>query len=275
MRKSQQLWCFAVSSCLNVCASFGALAADPSATFNPLSQTTDPSTLAVAPVFDFDTDSCLPAVAISDNVANTRAAGIKPSKGSITSGCRDPSFMNSSNTYHRKVCAAPSTGSPDKVFCVRMFALYFQKDQSTTTGSGHRNDWEYALIWQENDNVTHASYSAHGKLYTSEISKLPLDPTTHTVKFFYYKDGGGTHALRFAKKGETNPENPTKTWVTPAIADWQKMSSSALTTEQLQADFNDLSYGKANTPFAKRFVGEISKHIPKGYPGKSAWTSEI
>ncbi|WP_277914540.1 MULTISPECIES: NPP1 family protein [Vibrio] len=42
------------------------------------------------------------------------------------------------------------------------------------------------------------------------------------VKFVYHKDGGGTHAMRFAH-GNESAENNYGYWVTPDIASWYQL----------------------------------------------------
>src|SRR6516164_7227212 len=127
-----------------------------------------PSNVAIEanyPVFDFDTDGCLPSAGISR--AGVQNGGLKPS-GSITGGCRLTNFLDYSNTLHRHACVA----SGGDVYCGHFYALYFLKDQTTSLGGGHRHDWEHAAIWTKNGVVTHGGYSAHGKLYNAEISTL-------------------------------------------------------------------------------------------------------
>ncbi len=59
-----------------------------------------------SPVFDFDTDSCLPAAAFtrtsssSNQYVQNQGEPVGPTRG-ITENCRLFSFMNYSNTYHR------------------------------------------------------------------------------------------------------------------------------------------------------------------------------
>ena len=74
---------------------------------------------------------------------------------------------------YRKRCIASGSGK----YCVMMFALYFVKDQTHLgPGSlGHTNDWEFGLMWTENNELTHASYSTHGHVYSKPIEELYSD----------------------------------------------------------------------------------------------------
>src|SRR5262245_59950264 len=119
-------------------------------TFAKLSEAL-PSTADIAgtyPVFDFDTDGCLPSAGISRT--GVQNGGLNPS-GSITGGCRASGFLNTSNTLHRHACIS----SGGKSYCGHFYALYFLKDQATVFGGGHRHDWEYAAVWTTNGVMTH------------------------------------------------------------------------------------------------------------------------
>lgn len=94
----------------------------------------------IAPVFDFDTDSCLPSAGISRS--GQQNPGLRTS-GSITGQCRSANFLDTSNTLHRHACTL-ANGSR---YCGHFYALYFEKDQvSAGLSAGHRHDWEHAAI---------------------------------------------------------------------------------------------------------------------------------
>jgi hypothetical protein len=71
-----------------------------------------------AVVFDFDTDSCYPAPAISKD--GTMNGGLNPS-GQITGGCRQLDQFKNANTYYRMV----SIEKDGVKYSVHMYALYF------------------------------------------------------------------------------------------------------------------------------------------------------
>src|SRR5439155_26699114 len=110
-----------------------------------------------------------------------------------------------------------------------------------------------------NGEVTHASYSAHGKVITEHRSRLDFDEgKERTVKIVYYKDGVLTHAFRFAKVGET-AENHSKEWVTPTLVDWHMMKSNALSNVELRTKLDQYDFGQANCSVNdKNFPREIA-----------------
>jgi hypothetical protein len=89
-----------------------------------------------------------------------------------------------------------------------MFALYFVKDQTMAgpvAAGSHPNDWEFGLIWTTNNQITHASFSAHGNVCDKPIAKLyPKSTGRKDVFINYYKDGGSTHPMRLPDEDEVN-----------------------------------------------------------------------
>ncbi len=209
-----------------------------------------------AVVFDFDTDSCYPSAAVSDEgIVNP---GLSVNDWGITSGCRQGGQLEKAKTYYRK----ESIGD----YSVHMYALYFMKDKAADSVSGHRHDWEFALVWTINGAITHASYSHHGDVTTQARSELyfDLDAEDH-VKIVYHHDGALTHAMRFAGKDE-QAENHLGRWVTPTLVDWHTM------TEELRRKFNEHDFGEANCSFNdSNFPEEIAKSPPPGYPSGADW----
>lgn len=211
-----------------------------------------PDVAAIAPVFDFDTDGCLPSAGISRN--GEQNGGLKPS-GNITGGCRSSTFLNTSNTVHRFAC----TSSGGSTYCGHFFALYFLKDQILSgIESGHRHDWEHAAVWTKNGVVTHGSFSAHGDLNTSPASSLGFEGTH--LKIVYHKDGAGTHALRFSAAGEA-AENPYGRFVTPAIISWFELDGN------FRSLLNSYNYGSATLPLRDdNFYSNLNEFRPSDYP---------
>ncbi|MBQ4860977.1 NPP1 family protein [Pseudoalteromonas sp. MMG013] len=210
------------------------------------------------PVFDFDTDGCLPSSGISqEGIKNT---GLKTSQG-LGTNCRALSFLNTSNTFHRYACHETVNGK----FCGHFYALYFKKDQIFPFfGGGHRHDWEYAAIWTHDSVVTHGSYSAHGKLVTKIANELPFE--NGHLKIVYHKDGILTHALRFAKNTEY-AENEYNRFVTPPIVSWYEIQSDGLDNTAFRERLNRFDYGSATLPIKdSRFLTNLNKFKPAHYP---------
>lgn len=213
---------------------------------------------SIAPVFDFDTDGCFPAAGISRS--GEQNGGLKPT-GSLTGDCRTTDFLSESNTVHRYAC----TESNGATYCGHFYALYFEKDQVMAgIQSGHRHDWEHAAVWTVNNEVTHGSYSAHGKLITLPAAQLEFQQGH--LKIVYHKDGGLTHALRFAKVNEI-AENPYGTFVTPAIVSWYEQVGDNLENFVMRALLNNYDYGSANLPVRdSNFLSGLNTYKPAGYP---------
>ncbi|PLK50574.1 NPP1 family protein [Uliginosibacterium sp. TH139] len=209
------------------------------------------------PVFDFDSDGCLPSAGISRE--GKQNGGLNPS-GSLGGGCRATSFLDSSNTLHRYACIA----SGSDTYCGHFYALYFLKDQISTLGGGHRHDWEHAAVWTKNGVVTHAGYSAHGKLYNAEIGTL-AQQSGH-VKIVYHKDGVSTHALRFASSGEA-AENSYGSFVAPQIISWYALKGDGVSNATMRANLNSFDYGSASIPLKdSNFLSNLNTYKPASYP---------
>ncbi len=213
---------------------------------------------SIAPVFDFDSDSCLPAAGISRN--GDRNGGLNPS-GGLTGSCRSSNFLELSNTIHRYAC----TEVGGAIYCGHFYALYFEKDQIFNgIKSGHRHDWEYAVVWTINGEVTHGSYSAHGDLTTVAASQLEFE--NGHLKIVYHKEGVATHAMRFAKTAET-AENPYGSFVTPPIISWYEFTGDGWNNLVMRTLLNNYDYGSANLPMRdSSFRNNLNKFKPSNYP---------
>jgi Necrosis inducing protein (NPP1) len=223
-----------------------------------------------AVVFDFDTDSCYPASAVSREGEMNR--GLKAT-GGITGDCRKLEEFKNANTY----CRSATIKKDGAKYTVYMYALYFKKDQwagptPTELPGSHRHDWEYALVWTKDGNLTHASFSSHGGIETKAKSELNFDHgKDDTVKVVYHKDGAASHCFRPADKDE-KPENELGQWITPTLVEWGLMKSEVVSNQQLRMKFNAFDYGGANCSFNdKNFRDEIAKNPPGGYPSSDEW----
>lgn len=214
------------------------------------------------PVFDYDGDGCLPSAGISR--AGQKNAGLRTS-GRITGDCRSGNFLLTSNTLHRYVC---KTVSNDQ-YCGHFYSLYFEKDQVMNWfGGGHRHDWEHAAVWTKNGVVTHGSYSAHGNLYTKPAAELPFQDGH--LKIVYHKDGGLTHAFRFAKTDEY-AENPYGSFMTPTIISWYALEGDGVSNAEMRNKLNTYDYGSATIPMKdSNFLNNLNNNLPSGYPAFSS-----
>jgi hypothetical protein len=210
------------------------------------------------PVFDFDGDGCLPSAGIGREGQQNQGLD---TGGGIAENCRKSDFLKTSNTLHRYVCTTVSTDE----FCSHYYALYFIKDQTVDgLGGGHKNDWENAAVWTKNGNVTHGSYSAHGNLYTKPVNELPLEQGH--LKIVYHKDGGLTHALRFAKSNEY-AENPYGAFVVPPITSWYTLTGDNVSNQAMREKLNTYNYGSASIAMKNsNFLNTVNSDRPSGYP---------
>ncbi len=209
------------------------------------------------PVFDFDTDGCLPSAGLSRTGAKN--GGLSPT-GSIAGGCRSSTFLDTSNTLHRYACVV----SDGDTYCGHFFALYFLKDQITSLGGGHRHDWEYAAVWTTNGIITHGGYSQHGDLINGAAADIPFE--NGHLKIVYQKESGSTHSMRFAKSDET-AENPYGTFVSPTIISWYTMTGDDVDNATLRSDLNTYDYGSAIVPTKdSSFLDSLNTYKPSGYP---------
>lgn len=260
--------CWLVGATLTVLPATVA-SADP---FPKLSESAPETAKRWAVVFDFDGDGCYPSSAVSP------AGKVNPglaTRGALNGNCHDAPQLDESNTYYRTV----NVQKDGKTYAVHMYALYFAKDQVAPGpfGGGHTHDWEFALVWTRDGELTHSSTSAHGKVQTLERAKLPFDPKRPDhVKVVYHKDGVATHAFRFAKPNE-KPENHKNEWLTPTLVDWDTMKGDDKTPNaKLRDILNKHNFGGANCSVNdKNFPEEIAKNTPPGYPPGDEWKKAV
>ncbi len=167
------------------------------------------------PAMDYDTDSCYSTPAIAADGA--LAEGLEPD-GGITENCRDAGDLGNTNTYVRTVC--------DGTLCGHVYAYYFEKDQATEVAgpadSGHKHDLEHVIVWVKDDVATHVSVSAHGKYEDTRPANEVRWEGTHP-KVVYHKEGGSTHAMRFANEEDDAVENDSGAWHFPFLLSWWNM----------------------------------------------------
>ncbi|KMS68935.1 necrosis inducing protein (NPP1) [Streptomyces viridochromogenes] len=195
------------------------------------------------PLFDYDTDGCLPAAAVD---ANGRLNGGLNNSGKITGGCRD-GHLGRANTYAQSKC--------QHGWCAYVYALYFEKDQVVNGADafGHRHDFEsvVALQKQGEERPRYLAASAHGKYSTHPINEVPMEG--NHVKIVYHKDGGSSHAFRFAKWGEVPHAWGNGRWDQPALVSMERMAKAPR-----DALWNS-KWGDANFPLTNNLVNEINK----------------
>ncbi|GAB2966680.1 NPP1 family protein [Saccharothrix stipae] len=197
------------------------------------------------PAFDYDGDGCYPTPAVGRD--GTVAPGLNPS-GAVNGNCRDRSDLDNTNSYVRSKC--------DHGWCAYVYALYFEKDQLSPLGGGHKHDFEHVVVWVWHDQARYVSVSAHGD-YTTRAATAVEWSGTH-ARVVYHK--GATHSFRFAKPGE-RPENHYGAWQYPTLVGWNGFPPG-IRRKLVTADFSPASLGIKDTTFA----GELTKAKPAGVP---------
>ncbi len=131
--------------------------------------------------------------------------------------CRDESDLDNNNVYVRTRC--------NNGWCAYLYDYYFEKDvavQHVIDAGGHRHDWEHIAVFVQDGALRAVAASAHGDYDTKGAgdSGLRLDGETH-AKIVYHKDGGSTHAFRFASAADDSIENHKRAWFRGALVGWE------------------------------------------------------
>lgn len=215
----------------------------------PLPESTTTFQKTFQPVFDYDSNGCLPVAAID---INGNLNGGLDDSGSVTGQCRS-GHLGNANTYSRAKC--------NNGWCGIIYTLYFEKDMSCAdcTVTSHRHDWEAAVIWVRQGAGTpdYASVSHHGDYTTTQFSAVPRDGVR--LKVVYHKDGGSTHVFRFAKSGEVAEAWGDGGWDFPRLVTWTRFPAGN-NGVNLQTRMQNATWGDANFPLKDgRFELELSR----------------
>ena len=152
---------------------------------------------------DFDTDSCYNTPAIG--IDGTLNPGLAQCEGASPDGCRDQSDLDNNNVYSRKAC--------NNGWCAYMYGYYFEKDKGFDNKcTGHRNDWEHAVVWVKDNTIEYVFASAYSGYETRTCRDVLFYDDTHPM-IVYHKLGANTHAMRFGSThDDQNVENHYHTW---------------------------------------------------------------
>lgn len=182
------------------------------------------------PAFDFDTDSCYNAPAVDgDGNVNPGRDTCEIEDPGDASICRQPSYLDNNNVYVRS--------RTNNGWTAQLWGYYFETDAKGTC-SGHRHDWEHVVVWIEGDTVRYVAASAHGDYDVRPIDEV-LQVNGHP-KIVYHKDGGSTHAMRFAKEDDDIPvENHSGDWFFGGIVDYYGFPSTEVRDSMLNNDWGD------------------------------------
>jgi hypothetical protein len=196
------------------------------------------------PSLDFDKDGCynVPAIDQWGNLA--QGLSIHPIT-SPSGDCRDLSDLNNNNVYARQRC--------NNGWCAHAYAYYFEKDVP-----GHTHDWEHIVIWARDGRIQYVAVSAHGSYTVKHISEVRVDG--EHPKVVYHKDGGSTHAFRFANSDDDNIENHTRHWFRGAVVSW-----NGFPNEDIRYKMANHDWGKANFDLREAgFPNLLQQSMPDG-----------
>ncbi|KAK1833998.1 necrosis inducing protein-domain-containing protein [Podospora conica] len=199
------------------------------------------------PALDFDKDSCYNVAAISPSGQVNGGLNVVGVAG-ITSGCRDRQDVERTNVYSRTRC--------NHGWCAHMYGYYFEKDQLTEIGGGHRHDWEHVIVWTKNDQMQYVSVSQHGEYITRGYQHVQRDGTH--VKIVYHKDGGRTHVMRLANASDGGAQNHLGRWTYGTLVSYYGFPSISLRSKLMSAGFGDASIDFNDA----RFMDSLNKGRP-------------
>jgi hypothetical protein len=246
----------------------------PVACATPQARSTSEATaaLALAPTFRIDPKSCFPDAAI-DLGTRTLNSGLSPG-GGLVEGCRDPESLGRAHLYHRRATACDDSSRYE----AHMFAIYAPVDRDPTGIAAHRHDFEYVVLYLTRAGtddgsdlmrvMTHAAVSRHGKAKLYGRDQLAFNGGRVVIS--YFSDGWLTHALRPSAGAELEAWDRFDPTASNVVA-WDSLDAevrSALTAADFGAAIFPLS------DLGGRFLAEIRKGMPAGYPPGEAWVAD-
>jgi hypothetical protein len=202
------------------------------------------------PSLDFDTDGCynVPAIDKDGNIAE----GLSHHNTGGSTDCRDASDLDNNNVYARQRC--------NNGWCVYLYDYYFEKDvsvQHVLDAGGHRHDWEHIAVWVKNDKAEYVAASAHGKYSVKSAKNIRWDGSH--PKIVYHKDGGLTHAFRFANAGDDKIENHKGYWFRGALVSYNGFPNG------LRDKLFNHDFGKATMAIPDKHIkSNLDKARPSG-----------
>ncbi|KAF4472143.1 hypothetical protein FALBO_951 [Fusarium albosuccineum] len=196
------------------------------------------------PAMDFDTDGCynVPAIDRDGNVSPGQKAWMQYD---FSKNCRDESDLDNNNVYVRTRC--------NSGWCAYLYAYYFEKDVGSPgvigPAGGHTHDWEHVVIFvKDNEGAQVVAVSQHSDYETRKAGDARWHEDTH-LKVVYHKDGGFTHAFRFANDGDDNIENHKKVWFFGALVDYNGFPSAEVRDKLMSYDFGSASLAIKDSSF--------------------------
>ncbi|KAH7109740.1 necrosis inducing protein-domain-containing protein, partial [Dactylonectria estremocensis] len=206
-----------------------------------LDENTTPDQKKWQPAMDFDTDGCYNVPAIGKD--GTVSPGLKAwMQYDFAKDCRDESDLDNNNVYVRTRC--------NNGWCAFLYDYYFEKDVGSPgvigPAGGHTHDWEHIAVFVQNGEAKVVAVSKHGDYETRWATDLRWQDTH--PKVVYNKDGGSTHAFRFANEEDDSIENHKGVWFFGALVDYYGMPID-IRDKLMSYDFGSASIGISDANF--------------------------
>ncbi|MFE7751946.1 NPP1 family protein [Streptomyces sp. NPDC057428] len=215
-----------------------------------LPQNATANDLKWAPAVDYDTNSCYNVPAIGPDGAISQ--GLDHNNTTSSADCHDQSDLDNTNAYSRERC--------NSGWCVYLYDYYFEKDvavENVADAGGHVHDWEHIAVWVKDDQAQYVGTSAHGAYDVRPAGEVRWEGTH--PKVVYHKDGGSTHAFRFANADDDPPENFYHDWRRPALVSYNGFPSG-LRDKLYGADFDHATMGTRDSAFPYDLAKAIPTH---------------
>lgn len=169
--------------------------------------------------------------------------------------CRDASDLDNNNVYVRSRC--------NNNWCAYVYDYYFEKDvavQHVSDVGGHRHDWEHIVVFVEGDTAKVVAASAHGDYDTKDADDVRWEGDH--PKIVYHKDGGSTHAFRFAGAADDGIENHRGVWFRGALVGYNGFPAGAVRDTLMAHDFGSASIGISDANFKKQIDYARNDKVP-------------
>ena len=133
------------------------------------------------------------------------------------------------------------------------------------------------MVWveQSTDSIRYVAASAHGGYDTRAVEDIMMDGDR--AKIVYHKDGGSTHAMRFAKEDDDAIENAKGVWFRGALVSYEGFPDASVRDAMMgndwgkgKIDFSDARFedalesakGKFDIPLDTSTDDESSPGVP-------------
>ncbi|MET7817186.1 MULTISPECIES: NPP1 family protein [Micromonospora] len=215
------------------------------------------------PALDYDGEACYNVPAIGPD--GTIAEGLDNNYTTSSADCRDESDLRNTNAYSRQRC--------NSGWCAYLYDYYFEKDvavQNVSDPGGHRHDWEHIVVWVQNDVAKHVAVSEHGNYIIRPANEVRWEG--NHPKVVYHKQGGSTHAFRFARADDDDdpmdedpakrkqPENHDHIWQLSPLVSYNGFPEG-LRESLFAHDFGTASIALKDSSFPNNLKGALPQRV--------------